>query len=193
VLLLCWPQQPGQPPRDCTPDPAAWLPTARRLAAVGHPPIQLPLRLGWELRTVTNETCTDGLSRPNRSCGTGDRVGKTVLEFPEHPVRRLSRRATGQGLRDRSGPGARLDWARVRKSAQSPRDGRAAGSLVAGVPESPRKKSAGWCRIGAELTYLLDGGENVLADEGAFMTLARIGARVVMTRVELEEVARQPR
>jgi hypothetical protein len=53
---------------------------------------------------------------------------------------------------------------------------------VARVPESPRKKSAGWCRIGAELTYLLDGGENVLADEGAFMTLARIGARVVMTR-----------
>ena len=38
----------------------------------------------------------------------------------------------------------------MRKSAQSPRDRRAAGSLAAGVPESSRKKSAERCRIGAE-------------------------------------------
>jgi len=36
------------------------------------------------------------------------------------------------------------------------------------------------------LTYLLGTGENVLDEEGAFMTLARIGAQAIITRAELE-------
>jgi hypothetical protein len=50
--------------RACAPDPAR-LPAARGPAAASHPlgqpPIQLPLRLGREGRTVTNETCTQQL------------------------------------------------------------------------------------------------------------------------------------
>jgi hypothetical protein len=38
------------------------------------------------------------------------------------------------------------------------------------------------------LTHLLAAGEDVLADEeGAFMTLARIGAQALMTRAELDK------
>ena len=44
------------------------------------------------------------------------------------------------------------------------------------------------------LTHLLGTGEDVLADEeGAFMTLARIGAQALMTRVELGLPDRPPR
>ena len=56
------------------------------------------------------------------------------------------------------------------------------------------RRAEGWPEVNITaaadelLTHLLAAGEDVLADEdGAFMTLARIGAQAIMTRAELDE------
>ena len=89
-------------------------PAARRICPVAHPLARLvtPLEGGDAHSPIashlTGRTCgyaererigflisSPRLDPPCRLCGTGDRVGKTGLELPEHPVRRAARSYCG--------------------------------------------------------------------------------------------------